>query len=321
MRPPHDLMERLAAADPLRDTEALSPEQQREADALLERLIATPVEHEHVRRPRRRWVQLGVATACGAVVVFAALSLLDSDNSPAPHVLDKAIAALAQKDAIYHYEAIASGSSSEFPETAKTDFFFESWHTTTGLIHRKAWRLRNGRKSRRYDDFAGRRRPGRRGGPALRYDPFTNTIGESGFGSSPGGGGAPGFDPFDPSRSLRELQAEGRLRLRGRVEVDGKPAYRLVSGPVRAQANSVERTELLVDTETYLPRLQRYSVRYENGSTMRASWRYVTFERLPLNEETRPLLALDPHPGAKCSPFAEDVERRGPLGYPNPCSR
>jgi hypothetical protein len=321
MRPPHDLMERLAAADPLRDAERLSPEQQHEADALLERLLATPVEHERARRPRRRWVQLGVATACAATVLFAALSLLDSDKSPAPHVLDRAIAALTQKDTIYHYEAIATANASDMPEVAKTDFFFESWHTTTGLIHRKAWRLKNGRKSGRYDDFAGQRRPGRRGGPALRYDPFTNTIGESGFGTGSGGGGAPGLDPFDPSTSLRELEAEGRLRVSGRVEVDGKPAYRLVSGPVQGHDGSVERVEFLVDAETYLPRLQRYSTRYKNGETMNATWRFITYERLPLNQQTRPLLALDPHPGAKCSPFADEVTRRGPLGYPNPCAR
>jgi hypothetical protein len=320
MRPPHDLMERLAAADPLPDAEAMSPAQQREADALLERLLATPVEHERARRPRGRWVQLGVATACVAAVLFAALSLLDSDNSPAPRVLDQAIAALTQKDAIYHYEAIASARASEFPDERRK-LFFESWHTTSGRLHRKAWLLRNGRKSPRYDELAGQRRPGRLGGPALRYDPFANMIRESGFGTSAGGEGAPGVDEFDPSTSLRELQSEGRLRLRGRVEVAGKLAYRLVSGPVPGRTDSVVRVEFLVDAETYLPRLQRYSVRYENGATMEATWRYLTYERLPLNDKTEGLLALDPHPGAKCSPFAHEVERRGPLGYPNPCAR
>lgn len=321
MRPPHDLMERLTAADPAPGAEPLGPDERRDADALLERLLAAPVERERSgARPRRRWVQLGVATACAAVVVFAALSLLDSDDSPAPHVLDKAIAALTQKDAIYHLEAIATATTPGMPKDNRS-LFFESWHTTSGLVHRKAWLLRNGRKSPRYDDFAGQRRPGRRGGPALRYDPLTNTIMESGFGVSPGGRGAPGVDPFDPSRGLRELQAEGRLRVSGRVAVDGRPAYRLISGPLPGANGSVERVEFLVDAETYLPREQSYSVRSENGATMKAVWRYLTYERLPLNDETRKLLDLDPHPGAKCSPYAGKMTGKRDPGFPNPCAR
>ena len=61
MRRHDELMERLAAADPVRDPEELTPEDQREADALLARLLATPVEPAaEPRRPRsqlrrRRW--------------------------------------------------------------------------------------------------------------------------------------------------------------------------------------------------------------------------------------------------------------------------
>ena len=42
MRGHDELMERLAAADPVRDREPLTPEAQREADAMLARLLATP---------------------------------------------------------------------------------------------------------------------------------------------------------------------------------------------------------------------------------------------------------------------------------------
>jgi hypothetical protein len=320
MRPPQDLMERLAAADPMPDAERLSPDEQREADVLLERLLASPVEQERRHRPRRRRIQLGAVTACAAAALFAALSLLDSDKGPTPHVLDRAIAALTQKDAIYHFEAIATATTPDMPKDHRS-LFFESWHTTGGLVHQKAWLLKNGRKSRRSDDFAGRRRPGRRGGPALRYDPYSNTIGESGFGTGSGGQGAPGANPFDPSTSLRQLQAEGRLRMDGRAEVDGKPAYRLVSGQVPGANGSVERVEFLVDAESYLPRLQTYSVRFKNGETMKATWRYLTYERLPLNEKTRKLLYLDPHPGAKCSPFAGKMTGKRDVGFPNPCAR
>jgi hypothetical protein len=42
MHPDRDPMEMLAAADPLRDGEQLTPEEEREAEALLARLLATP---------------------------------------------------------------------------------------------------------------------------------------------------------------------------------------------------------------------------------------------------------------------------------------
>jgi hypothetical protein len=318
MSPAHDLMERLAAADLMPDVAPLRPEQQREADALLERLLATPAERH---RPHRRWPQLAAATAIAAAAVFAGLSVLDSDEGPVPHVVAKAVAALTDNDAVYHVQAIAHLRASDMPEEGKRVPFFESWHTTGGLMHRVTYAEKDGGKGRLYDDFAGRRRPGRRGGPALRYDARSNTITESGFGRV-GGGGAPGLDPFDPSRGLKELQAEGRLRSDGRVEVDGKPAYRLVSGPVPGfEPHSVERVEFLVDAETYLPRAQHYFVRYKDGTTVRVVWRYLIYERLPLNDRTRSLLALDPHPGAKCSPFAGKMTGRRSVGFPNPCAR
>jgi hypothetical protein len=316
MSPAHDLMERLAAADPVPDVKALSAEQQREADALLEQLLATPAEPRP--RARRRWPQLAAGCAVAAVAAFAALSLLDSDKGPAPQVVARAAAALSQDDVIYHFEAIARATAPDMPG-ANRSYFFESWRTTSGRMHTKDYAVKDGGKGRFYGDFAGRRRPGRLGGPALRYDAIANMISESGFGTAPGGGGAPGLDPFDPGRSLKELQGEGRLHSQGRVEVDGKQAYRLVSGPVRARDKSVERVEILVNPDTYLPLAQRYSVRYENGSTMTAYWRYLTYERLPLNANTRSLLYLSPHPGAKCSPFAGKMTGKRDVGFPNPC--
>jgi hypothetical protein len=188
-------------------------------------------------------------------------------------------------------------------------------------MHNTWYTDRNGRKGRYVEDFAGRRRPGRRGGPALRWSILDNTITESGFGSSAGGGGAPGIDPFDPARSLRESQAEGRLRVAGTTEVDGRRAYRLVSGTVPGHSGSREHTELLVDAETYLPLAQRYSALLKDESTYKFFTRFLTYERLPLNDKTRAHLDLDPHPGAKCSPFAGKMTGKRDVGFPNPCAR
>jgi hypothetical protein len=316
----HDPMERLAAADPIRDT-ALSPEDRREADALLERLLATPAQARTPRpNPRRRRPLLAAATAGAAVAVFAALSLLDADESPAPNVVAKAVAALTQPDAVYHAEVIGHMRSSDVSER-NPSVFFETWHTTAGRMHQRTYAVKDRHRGRLLGDFAGQRRPGRLGGPALIWDAHSNTINESGFGRDLNVKGAPSVDPFNPGEGLRELQAEGRLRLAGEVEIDGKPAYRLVSGAVRGSGHTVQRSEILVDAESYLPREQRLLVRSPDGSTARLVWRYLTYERLPLNDETSSLLDFDPPPGAKCAPAAGHLTRKGSLGFPNPCAR
>ena len=319
------LMDRLSAANPVRDPTPMSAEEQRHADALLERLLADPLESPEPtggERTRRRWPKLAAATALAAVAVFVALNLLDSEDGPAPNVVARAVAALTRPDVIYHAEIIGTGRSSDMPEEGTIRAHYETWHTASGRMRQRSDAGKHPRNGRSYGEIAGQRRPGRRGGPALRYDGFTNTIVESGFGRSNSGKGAPGVDPFDPGRSLRELQAEGRLRVAGRVEVDGRPAYRLVSGDVRDSDGRIQRTELLVDAKTYLPREQRFSLR-GNGLRQSVRWRYVVYERLPLNDRTESLLHLHAPPRAKCSPFAGEVEseRRGSLGYPNPCAR
>jgi hypothetical protein len=131
----------------------------------------------------------------------------------------------------------------------------------------------------------------------------------------------PSFDAFDPGRSVKELQAEGRLRVAGRVEVGGRPAYRLVSGDVSSSGGSVQRSELFVDAETYLPRELRLVDRAPNGLTRRLRWRYVVYERLPLNDKTESLLGFHPPRDAKCSPGTDKLDRKGSLGFPNPCAR
>jgi hypothetical protein len=316
--PVQDLMERLAAADPVAGAAELDPGQQHEADALLEQLLASPVE-EHRAPARRRWPRFAVATALAAFALFAALNLLDSDDGPAPNVVAKAIAALAEPDAVYHAEILPSMRSTEFPEP-RPKIFYETWHTTSGRLHWRTYAAKNDARGRLLDDFAGQRRPGRLGGPALRYEARMNEIYESGFGRSSGGGGAPGVDSFDPGGSLKELQASGRLKVAGEVEVGGRLAYRLVSDTAKASDGSVQRSEITVDAETYLPRSQRLFVRTRLGHTT-VTWRYLTYERLPLNDNTRKLLDFDPPPGAKCRPGTEQIDHKGSLGFPNPCAR
>ena len=314
-----NLMDRLTAADPVADAGPLSPEGRREADALLEHLLAAPAEGPRERQGRR-WPRLAVATVAVALLVFAALSLLDSDDGPAPNVLAKAVAALTQKDAVYHAVLTAHVHGSDVPKSRFTPLY-ETWHTAGGRMHWRTYIEKNGRRGRLVEDFAGQRRPGRLGGPGLRWESRSNEIYEFGFGRDPNIHGAPTVDPFAPGRGLRELQAEGRLRVAGEVEVDGRKAYRLLSPTVRGTGGSRERSEIVVDAKSYLPRLQRLFVRAPTGSTMAVVWRYRLYERLPLNDRTSALLDFDPPARARCRPGTGHLIHKGSLGFPNPCVR
>jgi hypothetical protein len=312
-----DLMERLSGADPAPAPERLGVEEERVADALLAELLATPAGPGRVRR---RWPRLAAASAVAALAAFAAVSLLGSDDGRTPNVVDRAVAALTRDDAVYHAELTVHFRASSRP-WSKANTYFETWHTIGGRMRQRAYTTVGGRKGRLHGEFAGQRRPGRLGGPALSYDVRSNTIQQLGFGRARNYKGAPTIDPFDPGRSLRELRAAGQLRLVGRVELRGKPAYRLVSGRMRASGGVLQRSQVLIDTETFLPREQRVFTRAPDGSTLRTVWRYLVYERLPLNDRTRALLDFNPPAGAKCAPGTGRLIHKGSLGFPNPCAR
>jgi hypothetical protein len=325
MRRHRDPMERLAAADPLRDGEQLTPEEEREAEALLARLLATPVgpatEERRARRPRLRRLALAAAgVACSAAAAFAAINLVDSDG-PAlgPGVVERAVAAVTQDDSVYHVLE-RTRATGNIPEGFDRTVYFESWYTTDGRIHRKTFAASGERRGRLLGEEAGRRRPGRQGGRLLRYVPGQNSITEGGFGRAPDADAVPDIDPFgDPGAQLRALQEQGRLRLAGTTQVEGRRAHRLVSdATTRWRSFAFERVEYLVDYDTYLPLSLRVTARVDSEQTHSLLTRYLIYERLPLNARSRALLALDPHPGAECSPFAGDEEQRD-LGFANPC--
>jgi hypothetical protein len=317
MRRHEELMERLAAADPVRDREPLTPEAQREADSLLARLLAVaPVAAPRRQRsPLRRRAMAVAGAACAALAGFAAIDLVDS-NAPGPSVVDRAVAAVTRAGSVYHVVEHMTFRA-EGARGASQAFYFESWYTSDGRrLHRKTFAVRDGQKGRLLEDFAGRRRPGRANGSALQWDASSNTIGESGF----AGGDAPYLGPFeDPGSRLRTLRDQGRLRLAGTTTVDGGRAYRLVSGTFTANEDKVS-VEVTVDAETYLPVSQRLSLETEAGQKMEALTRYRAYERLAPNDESRGRLALDPHPAARCSDFAHRLTEDRDLGFPNPCA-
>jgi hypothetical protein len=291
-----DLIQRLQEADPLPDAERLTPDEQREADALLARLTAEPVAPR--ARPRaRRWA-LAAAAASTFALVLGGVSLLDGDEG-GPGVAARAVAAVTDKTAIYHTVWIARATVPDAEDPSPRPVWFESWDAQDGSMHQKLFSVVDGGRGKLMGEMAGRLQPrgrGRFGGPLLRYDPDDNAIRHSGFGRSPIRGNPPTLSPgIDPGRSLKALQAQGRLRLAGRARVGDRDAYRLVSGPVPGfHKGNVDRYEYLVDSETYYPLLVHFS-----SGDFRITVRYLVYERLPFDAAHRKLLKLDPHPGAK----------------------
>jgi hypothetical protein len=308
MRGHDELMERLAAADPVPDREPLTSEAQREADAMLARLLASPATAP--RRSRVRPRALAVAgAACVALAVFVAINLLGS-TAPGPSVVDRAVAAVSRGGLYHVVEAMTLRGPGQ-----PTAINSESWYTNDGRLHRTSSTTREGQRV--VNEIAGQRRPGRSSGSALSWERSLNTIAESGFAD---GGRVPYLSPFtDPGTRLQALEKQGKLRAAGTTTVDGKRAYRLVSGKVRVDRDQAE-VEIAVDAKTYLPLTQRFTLTMAAGPKVVALTRYSVYERVGLNDKTERRLALDRHPGAKCSEFAHELTEKQ-LGYPNPCAK
>jgi hypothetical protein len=322
MRPQGDVMERLAAANPVRD-ERLGPAQPSKADALLARLLATPAQPVARRAPHmRRWALVATGALCSVAAAFAAVNLLDSDT-PGPSVVEKAVAAVSQGGSVYHVLERSHARPLGGGQLGRMTLYFEYWHTTGGRMHRKTFAADGGHRGKLLNELAGRRRPGRQGGPVLMWDAGSNTINFGGFAIRPIIRGTPIVDPFsDPGTQLRMLEQQGRLRLAGTARLGDRKAYRLVSGVVPGKTKGAEASvEFLVDSETYLPLAQRQSFRHPSGHGFDSFTRYLVYERLPLNSRTRKQLDLDPHPGAKCSPMFDGKRKPDPVGFPNPCPR
>jgi hypothetical protein len=308
-----DLEERLAAADPFPDAERLSPEEQREADAMLARLRAVaptaPGEGRRRRWAPRRWALAAVGGACLAIAALVAVDLIDSD-APGPDVVDRAVAAVTREDSIYQTIQLVRMRGTT---GLRDDVYVESWNASDGAARSRVYKLEGARRGRLRGEEATdapRRLPsGRIGGDAVMYNAQQNTIQRVRFAVGRRGG-VPELDPReDPGRALAAFEREGRLHLEGTTTVAGKRAYRLVSGTVPGFApRARDRVEYVVDAETYYPLAVRYTSR-AGGETVVISIRYLEYERLPINARTRELLELAPHPGARRLPDGAGVGR------------
>jgi hypothetical protein len=308
---PMDVIERLAAADPLPEAERLTPEQEREAEALLARLLATAAAPER-RAPRRRRRLLAAAAAgCAAALALAAAWVLDAGSS---RIVEQAVAAVTREDSVYHVVQRRHVTGDVVTSAGRT-FVIESWHASDGRMHEKSYAAVGGRRGRLLEDAAGMRP-----GEVLRYDATRNLLQGGGIFLDPMAADLPFIDPLgDPGEALRRLQERGLLHEAGETEVGGRDAHRLVSEPISEDGRE-QRFEYLVDSETHLPLVLRWSERageQEYGLVTE----FLRYDRLPLNARSRALLDLDPHPDARCAQGADQARGVPDLGFPNPCRK
>jgi hypothetical protein len=306
MRSMPDPIDRLAAADPL-ESEQLGPAERREADALLARLVAEPVEAPPRRRPVRRMALAVASTAAALVLVLVGVDLLD-DDTPGPDIVARAVAAVTGENSVFHtVQLVRFHDLDSEPPTVSA--YIEAWHGPDRSMHTKMYGVRGGRRGRLLSETTERLRPrggGRSSGVGQVYNPRTDTIRESRFVPTWLRQRQPvELDPRrDPGLAMRELERRGRLRVDGRTRVDGREAYRLVSGVVPGFAPGLKESYVyLVDAETYYPLKLRYRFG-KGGDWAEGDIRYLVYERLPLDAAGRAALRMDPHPGAKLEQIA-----------------
>jgi hypothetical protein len=307
----NELMERLARANPVPPDEPPTPDDERAAEARLERIVADVVPDERPR-PAPRLRRLAPAAGLLAVLAIAAviaIDLLDTDEEGGG-IVERAVAAVSQEDVIYaSVERWTTRSVALDPGTDTSPderVFARTWlWREGGRSHYLAYDLRpDGRPGRLRSEVVST--PERmvwfdaKGEQVLSYNRDRDRPGDEPPADDPGENGFPGFDPSsDPGAQLREHVDSGRLRVDGRTTVRGRTAFRLVA---RDSARSAPDEDFgtvvyLVDARTYLPLEMRQRAVFDHsdvpgGGRERATIRveYLRYEALPVNGETKKLL-------------------------------
>jgi hypothetical protein len=311
----NELMERLARANPTPAGEGLTPEEQREADALLEHIVTEPAADERPKHAPslRRLVPAAGLLATLVIAAVVVVDLVDSEDGRGG-IIERAVAAVTKDDVIYAITQRASFRSVALEpgtETTPDERLFErSWAWAEGdRSHALRYSLRaDGRPGRLLGEVVATTDRitwfDARGRVELDYDRDRDDPPPEKQRDAGGRSAYPGFDPsWDPGAQLRAHVDNGRLRLTGRTTVRGRTAYRLVAkaDPGAPAAEDFGTVTYFVDARTYLPLEIRQTVVFDHsdvpdGGRERASFRieYLRYDALPVNERTKTLL----EPGA-----------------------
>jgi len=297
-----NLLARVSAADPIAPPQPPTPEQQREAALLLERVMTMPVVQPRVSRtPRRR--RTGLVAVAAAASLAVALVVLLSPFERTPGLAERAYAAVTAPK-LFHVVVRSTyvtpdlnASPGERREAGTIET--ESWYDTRdAAYHSVSHTIRDGRRVKLAFEAAGGK-----GGTVARFgDGPASGVAEIGE-----DGRANDVFPerFDPTAKAKEIMRDPDVREDGEVTIAGRRAKRLViDRPDRAAVGPTPRSVdatgvVLVDAQTLYPielREQAFFVRDGVRERTGGVTRYSTFETLPRTPENLRLLKMGPRP-------------------------
>ena len=301
-----DLLDRLAAADPVAERAPETADERREAAVLLDRVLATPVAVPARRRRRGRAAlprPPRLAFVAAAAVVLASMALIARDildSGPGRDaVAARAYATVTDPDVIFHSVSVMT-SRIQGPGPDEIDqTLVETWASGRGDgLRQVIYSYEDGRRGKQEFERGFDRRGGFVGGGGF-------PVGRSVVDLSDGPGKAesvPGGDGrrFDPTAAFKKAYKTGRVRFEGERVLRGRAVYVLVVDhpPERNAAGSGSSRgseTFVVDRRSYLP----IEVRASGGGVLdgerfRTSvvHRFQVYEKLPRTPEN--LAALQP---------------------------
>jgi hypothetical protein len=268
-------------------------------EAALERVLRSAPEPPAPRRRAARPLAAATAIAAVGLVVLA----LAPTGRETPSVVARAAAALSEPDSILHFKAVAS-----FPREAPEQF--ESWQTTSGREQRTLYaglELAEDLDARTLQTFNSERNE-----LVSHTDPDYFARPPAGVGD----GGIGGMVTIvGDLRSLLQRAADhddAGVQLLADTEVRGIAVHHLritrtidaivADGPVTDPSSAPKRKvttvrDVYVSTKGDLP--VRVVDHAEIGNRAPTTFDFLVAERLPLNADTRSLLRMAPHPGAR----------------------